>query len=273
VSARAAPVASLPMYDFPELAAETDALWDAIACAMRARGIEAPARRARPGGDLVAHWTDPALLLSQTCGWPLTTCLKGRVRVLATPIYDAEGCDGPTYRSALVVRAGDPARALADLRGRRVAVNGTDSLSGCHALRAAVAPLARAGRFFGSVDATGAHRLSARAVAAGEADLCAVDCVSWRLIRRVEPALAHALRVIGWTDPAPALPFVTASGASDALARALTGALADALRDPGAAAAREALGVAGVTAASPQDYAPVAAVGAAADAAGYPALA
>jgi ABC-type phosphate/phosphonate transport system substrate-binding protein len=234
--------------------------------------VEAPARRARPEGDLVAHWTDPALLFSQTCGWPLTTSLKGRVRVLATPIYDAEGCAGPTYRSALLARADDPAQGLADMRGRRLAINGTDSLSGCHALRAAVAPLARAGRFFGAVGVTGAHRLSARAVAAGEADLCAVDCVSWRLIRRVEPELAGGLKAIGWTAPAPALPFVTARHASDALAQALTAALAEALLDSRAAAARAALGLAGMTPAAPEDYAPVAAMGAAADEAGYPAL-
>jgi ABC-type phosphate/phosphonate transport system substrate-binding protein len=272
MTAGAALLASLPMYDFPELSIETDALWGAIAAALRARGVDAPERRARPGGDLVAHWTDPALLLSQSCGWPVTTSLKGRVRVLATPIHEAEGCAGPSYRSALLARAGDPARGLADMRGRRVAINGRDSLSGCHALRAAVAPLAQGGRFFGAVDATGAHRLSARAVAAGQADLCAVDCVTWRLIRRVEPALAGALKVIGWTLPAPALPFVTARDASDALAAALVLALEDALRDSRAAGARAALGLVGVAPATAQDYAPVAAIGASADRAGYPAL-
>jgi ABC-type phosphate/phosphonate transport system substrate-binding protein len=272
MSGEAARVASLPMYDFPELEAETDALWAAIGGALRARGVNAPARRARPGGDLVAHWTDPALLVSQTCGWPLTTSLRGRVRVLATAVYDAEGCAGPTYRSVMLARADDPARGLADMRGRRVAINGTDSLSGCHALRAAVAPLARAGRFFGAVGVTGAHRASARAVAAGEADLCAVDCVSWRLIRRVEPALEAALKIIGWTDPAPALPFVTAGDAPEALAEALTEALEQGLRDPGLAAARAALGLKGLSRATPADYAAVVAMGAAADRAGYPAL-
>jgi ABC-type phosphate/phosphonate transport system substrate-binding protein len=273
MTGEAARLASLPMYDFPELAAETDALWDAIAAALRARGVAAPDRRDRPGGDLAAHWTHPALLVSQSCGWPLTTTLQGRVRVLATPVYDAEGCAGPTYRSALLARVGDPARGLPDMRGRRAAINGTDSLSGCHALRAAAAPLAREGRFFGAVIETGAHRLSARAVAAGEADLCAVDCVSWRLIRRVEPGLAAALRVIGWTDPAPALPFVTAAAAPEALAAALTAALAEAFAGPAAASARAALGIAGAVPASAQDYAAVRAMGAAADAAGFPALA
>jgi ABC-type phosphate/phosphonate transport system substrate-binding protein len=123
------------------------------------------------------------------------------------------------------------------------------------------------------VVATGAHRLSARAVARGEADLCAVDCVSWRLIRRVEPELSRALTVIGWTDPAPALPFITARDASDALAARLIAALTEALQGSGAAAARAALGLAGLTPATAQDYAAVEAMGASADAAGYEALA
>ena len=46
-------------------------------------------------------------------------------------------------------------RALADLRGRRVALNADDSQSGRNALRAAVAPLAHDGRFFGGSILTG----------------------------------------------------------------------------------------------------------------------
>ena len=60
-----APVAVLPMYDWPEVRAVTDRLWRAIHQELEARGITAPAELARPT-DLRAAWTDPALVLE---GW------------------------------------------------------------------------------------------------------------------------------------------------------------------------------------------------------------
>jgi ABC-type phosphate/phosphonate transport system substrate-binding protein len=260
-------VASLPMYDFPELAAATDALWAALAAGLRRRGVAAPGRLTRPAGDLHAHWRDPDLLLSQCCMGPVALTLGGAVRVIAHPVYDAEGCEGPTYRSALVARAADAGRTLGEFRGRTAAVNGPDSLSGRHALREALAPFGP-GRFFGGVVVTGAHRASARAVAEGRADLAAIDCVSWALIGRVEPALAERLTVVGWTAPAPSLPLVTAAGTPPAAAAALRDAVAETFAAPGTAEARATLGLTGATPPDPDAAAAVAARAAAADRAG-----
>src|SRR3546814_17315154 len=99
--------------------------------------------------DLAALWTAPDLLFSQTCGYPLTHALAGRVTLVATPIYDCPGCDGGRYRSEILVRADDAAGQLADLKGRRAAVNAAASQSGCHALRHAAMDPADEGPFFG----------------------------------------------------------------------------------------------------------------------------
>src|SRR5208337_3099340 len=64
-----APIAALPMYDFPEIAAANDALWAAIAAGLKARGVGAPARLTR-GEDIAALWRDPGLVFGQTCGYP-----------------------------------------------------------------------------------------------------------------------------------------------------------------------------------------------------------
>src|SRR3546814_3772619 len=80
--------------------------------------------------DLAALWTAPDLLFSQTCGYPLTHALAGRVTLVATPIYDCPGCDGGRYRSEILVRADDAAGQPADLKGRRAAVNAAESKSG-----------------------------------------------------------------------------------------------------------------------------------------------
>ncbi|HEY9537963.1 MAG TPA: PhnD/SsuA/transferrin family substrate-binding protein, partial [Kiloniellaceae bacterium] len=200
--------ASLPMYDLPGLEAATDAWWAGLAAAFRAEGLhQVPERLTREGGH-AALWTAPDLLFSQTCGYPLTHALAGRVTLVATPIYDCPGCDGGRYRSEILVRADDAAGQLADLKGRRAAVNAADSQSGCHALRHAAMDLADEGHFFGSVVLTGSHRASMQAVAAGEADVCAIDCVTWCLLQRSEPALTTRLRVLASSQAAPALPYI-----------------------------------------------------------------
>src|SRR3546814_8202871 len=83
--------ASLPMYDLPGLEAATDAWWAGLAAAFRAEGLhQVPERLTREGGH-AALWTAPDLLFSQTCGYPLTHALAGRVTLVATPIYDCPG--------------------------------------------------------------------------------------------------------------------------------------------------------------------------------------
>lgn len=94
------------MYDWPEVRWATDALWAAIAGRLRHAGIDAPDEldRTRSSADV---WRHPALILSQTCGWPYATQLPDVVQLVATPVYDVEGCDGPLYSSAIVARRGD----------------------------------------------------------------------------------------------------------------------------------------------------------------------
>jgi ABC-type phosphate/phosphonate transport system substrate-binding protein len=233
-------IASLPMYDLPELHAANDALWGGIASRLRARGIDAPVALTR-GADLMAVWNDTRLLLAQTCGYPLVTTLAGRVGYLATPRYNAPGCDGPLYRSALIVRATDRAGHLRDLRGRTCAINDPASNSGMNVLRAAVAPLAGGETFFSNTLPTGSHAASAEAVAAGEADLAAVDCVTWAHLQRHRPAITRRLRVLSWSAATPGLPLITAIGTGRQTAAWVVEALAEVGHAPALGEAREAL--------------------------------
>ncbi|HMA15905.1 MAG TPA: PhnD/SsuA/transferrin family substrate-binding protein, partial [Kiloniellaceae bacterium] len=197
-------------------------------------------------GDHAALWTAPDLLFSQTCGYPLTHALAGRVTLVATPIYDCAGCGGGSYRSEIVVRADDAAGSLAALKGRRAAVNAADSQSGCNALRHAAMDLADEGRFFGGIVMTGSHRASLQAVAAGEADVCAVDCVTFALLKRTQPDLTRRLRVLAQTASAPALPYITRRDIpADDLQRLRAG-LARACGEPRLSSVRAELLIAGV---------------------------
>lgn len=238
-------IASLPMYDFPELSGATDALWNAWRRAAAAHGIDAPELRTRPSGMLLDHWSDPRVLLSQSCGYPFRAALAATVRVVGTFDYDTGGtpatdtggtpatdtasgaAGGPTigpgrYRSVLVTRPGLEDAVLAD--GVRVAINGWESMSGCVSLGVALVG-AGVGRI-GEALVTGAHADSVVAVAEGRAELASIDGVSWRLFQTLRPAAVAGLVVIGHGPVVPCLPLVTAF--PDAVA-ALRASLGDAV--------------------------------------------
>jgi ABC-type phosphate/phosphonate transport system substrate-binding protein len=218
-------VAALPMYDLPELVTAHDALWTWLAQRLSQMGVSGVPAGLSRHLSYMDTWRHPGLLLGQGCEYPLATSFARHVRLIVTPRYAAEGCEDGYYRSALVVRARDYAERLCDLRGRRCVVNESTSNSGMNLLRAAVAPLAKGAAFFSSVTISGSHRRSVEMVASGQADLAAVDCVSWAHFRRHYPAQLSTLRVLGWTPRSPSLPFVTASATDQHTVIALVAAL------------------------------------------------
>ncbi|MDN7586123.1 phosphate/phosphite/phosphonate ABC transporter substrate-binding protein [Burkholderia seminalis] len=270
-------IAVLPMYNVtPRHAALWRALLrDALDAFARAGGPADTALPDDPFDDLHALWRRGDLLLSQTCGYPYRMLgLRDVVRLIATPVFDAEGCDGARYSSVLVasarVHAGG-ATTLAACRGLRAAFNGEDSHSGMNAFRHAVAPHAHDGRFFGAVTPFGSHVNVLRALASGEADCASIDCVTFAYVRDALPDLLTDIRVIGTTASAPGLPFI----ASRALPETQVGALRDALDRAAAADAERArvLRLKGFERLSPADYDTIARFAEDAAAHGYPELA
>lgn len=237
-------VASLPWYDFAELRPHTDAWWGGIARHLRAVGVEdVPDRLDR--GDYAAHWRRSDLLLSQSCGYDLLYEHAERLVPVATPCYAAAGCEGPRYRSAVLVRADSPVERFEDLRGQRAAVNQASSHSGPNAMRPLAAKLQRDGAFFGEVRETGAHVESLAALRGQRVDAACVDVVVLELLERERPAAVSGLRRVASTSSAPAPPYVTARATPAARLRLLRSALHAAAADPELAAARHALGIRG----------------------------
>lgn len=226
------------------------------------------------GSDLTSLWTRDDLLLSQTCGYPLVHVLPQSIQIVATPIFDVEGCEGPRYSSVLVVSraafAGG-ATSLALCRGLRAAYNEPHSNSGMNVFRHAVAPLARNGRFFASVVETGSHRNSLQALIDGTADIAAIDCVTYAFAQTI-PDIANAgLTVIGFTKRTVGLPLIASAAVSlDGLTR-LRRALDHALEiDPARAHTLRLKGFAPLTR---DDYAEIGDLEAEAIAMGYTRLA
>ncbi|AOK31274.1 MULTISPECIES: phosphate/phosphite/phosphonate ABC transporter substrate-binding protein [Burkholderia] len=224
-------IAGLPMYN---VTTQHAALWralllDALQAFARAGGTADVTLLDEPFGDLLPLWQRDDLLLSQTCGYPFRMLgLAESVHLIATPAFDASGCEGARYRSALVVSADAHARGattLAACRGMRAAYNDDTSHSGMNALRHAVSRHARNGRFFSSIMRTGSHLSALRALAMGEADIAAIDCVTLAYVGDALPEMLNGVRVIGETASAPGLPFI----ASRSLGNAHVAALRDAL--------------------------------------------
>lgn len=265
--------ASLPMYNPAEAPGASGALWSGLVRHFRRAGIADVPEQLLEGPVVPDHWFSDKLLFSQTCGYPLTHALKGRVQLVATPCYEADGCEGAGYCSFVIVPADSPAVSPADLRGKRVAFNTPDSQSGMNALRALIAPLSGGKRFFAEAIETGSHAASLAAVAGGKADVAAIDCVSFGLFHRYASADANAVRIFCRTDSAPNLPFITAGNASPELIMRLREGLRSAMADPALAEARRALLLKDIMLLPESAYQPILDMEQAAVRQGYPKLA
>ncbi len=102
-------------------------------------------------------------------------------------------------------------------------------MSGYLALEQDLAALGESLALFSGRVETGGHRASVVAVAQGRADVAAIDCRSWALAQRFEPA-ARALAVVGWTARRKGLPFITAKATPPAVVAELKKVLASSLR-------------------------------------------
>ncbi|MEO1639209.1 MAG: PhnD/SsuA/transferrin family substrate-binding protein [Pseudomonadota bacterium] len=196
-------IASLPMYATPLTAGGDTRFWEFIRDGLRARGIAAPDRLTHSPPDLIAHWRDPALVLSQTCGLPYRAALKDQVTLVGTPDYGIEGCPPGHYQSVVIARADDDRQTLSAFQGARFAYNDPLSQSGWAALA-----LERPEALHGPKLQTGSHQASALAVRKGVADFVAIDVVTWRHL--MAQSVTAGLHIIHATQPTPGLPFITA---------------------------------------------------------------
>lgn len=216
------------MYDWPEIREDTEAWWSGIA-----RHLGSTVPLSHPA-DYMASWERPDLLFSQTCGYPFTHALKGKVTYLATPHYEADGCDGPSYCSMIFAREKRPLEAF---RGSTAAVNTPDSMSGMLALKLVFAAHAEQGQFFARAILSGGHRKSLAAVREGRADVCAIDAVCVALAKRYAPQDLEGLVEVARSPSVPALPYITNRGDAETLRHALRAAC----DDPSLARTRERL--------------------------------
>jgi len=248
-------VASLLMYDRPDVVQRAnDALWAALRDRLQSRGLDVPESLDRSGSH-DSYWLRPDLIFGQTCGYPYVEELKGRVRLVATPVFRYAGGNGARRASFIVAREDDPAHSIAELAGKRAAINDWLSNSGMNLLRITVAPHARDGHFFSDVIVTGGHMMSIAAIREGRADVAAVDSITWGLHERYAPETVAGIRIIGETPMGPGLPYITRLSTSDADVADIRASLAEVIADPANAEMLDALGLTGIEVFSDAEYA------------------
>ena len=115
-------IATLPMYDWPELRSDTDAFWQILRSNFEEAGFACPEQLAHVE-DETEGWLDRDLFFSQTCGYPFVSRLEGQVELIGTPHFAVDGWEGPNYSSAVVVRADFEAESLEQCRTARFAFN------------------------------------------------------------------------------------------------------------------------------------------------------
>ncbi|MRX10592.1 PhnD/SsuA/transferrin family substrate-binding protein [Pseudoduganella sp. FT25W] len=224
-----------------------------------------------PAPDLPALWQRDDVLLTQTCGYPYMKSLRGTMTLLATPCFDFPGCKGSDYSSAIVTRADSGVNSLADAQGMIAAANDAQSNSGMNVLRHAVSLLARGGRFFDQVKWTGSHAASLRLVRDGEADIAAIDCVTYGYLKEEQPESVRGTKILQYSAQTPGLPLV----ASRTVPEELVGRLRNALLSPGPVlqSHMRALHIKSFVHCTEADYERILRMEAVAQAVGYPVLA
>ncbi|MGE8148302.1 phosphate/phosphite/phosphonate ABC transporter substrate-binding protein [Pseudomonas frederiksbergensis] len=209
-------------------------------------------RQSAEGLSLPDLWLSPNLLLTQTCGYPLMTLLRGQVRVVGRPRYELPDSNGGNHCSLLLSRADDPRRSLPAFHNSRGVINDEGSNSGMNLLRHRLAPLHRDGQFFASVGISGGHRESLRWLREDLADLAAIDSVTFAYLARHAEAEVAGLRVVARSAFSPTLPYITAASASDEQVEQLRRVMNETLKElPDVA---EVLGLQEVLAATESDY-------------------
>lgn len=235
------PMASLPMYNLPEMRAANARFWEALRGLLLEAGLADLPEGLQFERGPVPDRIGAEVVFTQTCGYPLETVFAGQAVRLGAPCYDAPGCDGPSHRAFFIVRSESPAQVLEDLRGGVYLLNSPVSNSGMNLPRRALAEIAGGMPLFRAVIETGGHPASLDRLLRGEGDAASIDCVTWAFWSQHRPEAAARLRIVGETPVSPSIPFVTSVATPPDIVEILRGALRRLAREPRYASVRRDL--------------------------------
>jgi ABC-type phosphate/phosphonate transport system substrate-binding protein len=266
-------VASLPMYNLPEMQAANRGFWQALSALLAEEGMSGLPAELAFGRPPVPDAIGTDVMFTQTCGYPLQTIYRGQHELVGVPTYNAPGCGDATHCAFILVRDDSSFHALADLRGSVFALNSRHSNSGMNLPRRLLADIAGGEAFFRDVVETGSHNASIERVQAGGADCASIDNMTYTFMQDYRPAAVAGLRVIAQTPTSPTIPFVTAVSRTPDEVSAIRRALLRMPTEPRAQDALRALRITDISPADPAAYQLLMRYESEAAALGYPVLA
>lgn len=154
-------------------------------------------------------YQSPQLFLGHTCGYPYMTRWKQSHQLVCVPEFEISGCSGTQYSSWFICHSDDQRSSFESFSGAIAVINGANSNSGMNVLRYQASLHTTNGRFFSNFNTSGSHTESMRAVATGDADIAAIDAISYHHIVKSDPMLANAIKVMGQSVYTTGLPFIT----------------------------------------------------------------
>jgi phosphonate transport system substrate-binding protein len=211
------------------------------------------------------------------CGLPYVQLVRqtpAPVELVAAPVICGDRyASRPIYFSDVIVQRNSSVWTFADLRGRSWAYNDPESHSGYNLTRHHLVTMGETRGFFSHVIEAGFHQRAMRMVATGEVDAAAIDSQVLAIELRDHPGLAAELRVIKALGPSTIQPVVAARHLPVDLKSALHTALLRLGNDPSARKELERGFVDRFVPVTDRDYDDIRAMLAAAEQAGFLALA
>lgn len=179
--------------------------------------------RSMAGDDL--SMANGSFAVGQICGIDFARAPHGRYRYLATMVMDDNTVPVGHYNSRIIAPRNDELASVSDFDPHHhvMAINEPGSFSGAAVFAAHLRRHRISG--FDAAVRSGGHLKSVEMVAKGEAQLAAIDRVSFELARREMPDAVDDVIVIDETPFYPGLPFVADGGLSADMAQRLGDAI------------------------------------------------
>ena len=200
------------------------------------------------------HQARQKLFFGQICGIDFANSSADDYRYLATFSLADQAMPSGYYRSVLVTPAKGGLDRLDEFSPKQhvVAINEPGSFSG--AITFARTILGNGKDMFLRHQITGSHLASLGRIAQAEAMLASIDCVSFQMAMYQMPELKQKIKVLGFTQPFPGLPFVTSAQMPEDICALMTERLLGFIDEDRAGVWANKLGIIGITKLSAHEY-------------------
>lgn len=239
--------AQLNWYLFDHTAAAFTAFWGAVRHYLARHDIRCDAALYRPSQTAQSLADTATLGLGQLCGVNFARIGAGRLSYLASYILDDETVPAGMYNSVILTRQPKSlAEILAAPQTLSAAISEPDSFSGRFALYSIFSPEFTAPHFTAEIY-TGTHLATVRAIAGGTAEIGAVDCLSWHIIKRAYPDIASAIHIAGRSAALPGPPLVCSASIRPLIKPHLLEAMLAAFEEGDISEQMRTIGIKGIT--------------------------